>query len=255
MSTLRAEWIKLWSVRSTAIVLAGAALLTFGLAVAEPLSTVGSWDTLTPADRAAFDAVGSSFSGLVFAQLAFGVLGVLAVTAEHATGTITATLTATPRRGVVFAAKAGVVGGTALVVGELLAFGAFLVGQALLHRRRLDVGLGDPGVLRAVASAGLYLFVIAMLGLGLGALLRHGAGALGALFGLVFLAYGAARGLEGWSYLPGRLLLSNAADVVAQVHAVAAKPRLPSLPLAYADLAGYLVLALALGAWRARRDS
>lgn len=92
-------------------------------------------------------------------------------------------------------------------------------------------------------------------GFGLGALLRHPAAATSALFAVVFLAYGVARAVEGWSYLPSRLLLSNADDVVAQVHAVAAKPRLPSLELAYLDLALYCTVALGLGAWRSTRDT
>lgn len=252
---LRAEWIKLWSMRSTGLALCCAALLGVGLGLADTFGTVGSWDTMASSDRAAFDAVGSALSGFTFGQLAFGVLGVLAVSTEYGTGGIVATLTGTPRRGVVFVAKAVVLGGITLVAGQVLAFGTFLLGQAVLARRDLDVNLGGPGVLRAVASAGLYLFVIAMVGLGLGAFVRHSAGAIAALIGLVFLAYGAARAVESWSYLPSRLLLSNAGDVVAQVHAVAAKPRLPSLGLAYADLAMYLALTLGLGAWRALRDS
>jgi ABC-2 type transport system permease protein len=154
-----------------------------------------------------------------------------------------------------FAAKAGTAFGVALVVGEALAFSSYLLGQAVLHGKHLDVGLGAPGVLRSVASAGLYLCVVTMVGFGLGALLRHPAGATAALIAVVFLAYGAARAVENWSYLPSRLLLSNAGDVVAQVHAVAAKPRLPSLGLAYLDLALYLTAALGLGVWRSTRDT
>jgi len=64
------------------------------------------------------------------------------------------------------------------------------------------------------------------------------------------------RALESWSYLPEKLVLSNAADVLGQVHAVAVKaPRLPTLGLAYLDLLLYLVVALGLGAWRINRDS
>jgi ABC-2 type transport system permease protein len=255
MNVLRAEWIKLWSVRSTGLALGCAALFAIGLGLSDTLGTVRAWDTMAGPDRAAFDAVGSSLSGLTFGQLAFGVLGVLAASSEYAMNGILATLTATPRRGVVFAAKVVVLGGTTLVAGLALAFGSFFLGQAVLTRRQLDAHLGDPGVLRAVASAGLCLFVVALVGLGLGALIRHTAGAIAALIGLVFLAYGAARAVEGWSYLPSRLLLSNAEDVVAQVHAAALKPRLPSLTLAYVDLALYLVVILGLGAWRARRDS
>jgi ABC-2 type transport system permease protein len=251
---VRAEWIKLWSVRSTWLTLGCAVSLAIGLGLIDTVSATRSWDTMGPADRAAFDAVGSAFAGLTFGQLAIGVLGVLAVTGEYASGTIVPTLTATPRRGTAFLAKALVTGGVTLVLGQALAFATFLLGQAVLDRHNLGTGLGDAGVLRAVSSAGLYLFVIAMVGFGLGAVLRHNAAAIAALFGAVFLAYGVARALEGWSYLPSRLLLSNAGDVLGQVHATAPKPRLPSLRMAYLDLALYLALALGLGAWRASRD-
>jgi hypothetical protein len=254
MRALRAEWIKLWSVRSTWLAFGVAVAFTVGLGLSDTVSTVRHWDTLPAADRAGFDALGSAFAGLTFAQLALGVLGVLAASSEYSSGTIIATLTAQPRRGAVFAAKAGTVFFVALAAGEALAFGSYLLGQAVLHSKHLDVGLGSPGVLRAVTSAGLYLCVVTMVGLGLGTLLRHPAGAVGALIAVVFLAYGAAKAVEGWSYLPSRLLLSNAGDVVAQVHAVAAKPRLPSLGVAYLDLALYLAAALGLGAWRSTRD-
>ena len=255
MKALHAEWIKLWSVRSTWIALGIAVAFAVGLGLADTISTVHGWDTVPAADRAGFDPLGSAFAGLTFAQLALGVLGVLAVTAEYSSGTIIATLTAQPRRGAAFTAKAGTVFGVAILVGQALAFGSFLLGQAVLHGRQLDIGLGAPGVLRSVTSAGLYLGVVTMVGFGLGALLRHPAAATAALFAVVFLAYGAAKAVEGWSYLPSKLLLSNAGDVVAQVHAVAAKPRLPSLGLAYLDLALYLAAALGLGAWRSARDA
>ncbi|BCJ47613.1 ABC transporter permease [Actinoplanes ianthinogenes] len=254
MRAVRAEWSKLWSVRSTWITLGAAVALTVGLGLADTISTVRGWATVPAADRAAFDPLGSAFAGLTFAQLAFGVLGVLAVTSEYSSGTIVAALTAQPRRAVLFAAKAATVFGVSLIAGEALAFGSYLLGQAVLHGEHLDVGLGAPGVLRSVAGAGLYLCVVTMVGLGLGAFLRHPAGATSALIAVVFLAYGAAKAVEGWSYLPSRLLLSNAGDVVAQVHAVAAKPRLPSLGLAYLDLAMYLAVAVGLGLWRSTRD-
>lgn len=255
MRALHAEWIKLWSVRSTWITLGAAVVFTVGLGLADTVGAVRAWDTMPAADRATFDPLGSAFGGLTFAQLALGVLGVLAVTSQYSSGTIIAALTAQPRRGVAYAAKAGTVSGVALLAGQVLAFGSFLLGQAVLHGEHLNVGLGEPGVLRAVTGAGLYLAVVTMVGFGLGALLRHPAAATAALFAVVFLAYGAAKAVEGWSYLPSRLLLSNAGDVVAQLHAVAAKPRLPSLTLAYLDLALYLTVALGLGGWRSTRDA
>ncbi|MEV6850670.1 hypothetical protein [Actinoplanes sp. NPDC051411] len=240
--------------RPTWVALGVAVVFTVGLGLADTVSTVRGWESMPVADRAAFDPLGSAFAGLTFAQLALGVLGVLAATSEYSSGTIVATLTAQPRRAAAFAGKAGTILGVSLLIGQALAFGSYLLGQAVLHGQHLDVGLGAPGVLRSVTGAGLYLCVVTMVGLGLGMLLRHPAAATAALIAVVFLAYGAAKAVEGWSYLPSRLLLSNAGDVVAQVHAVAAKPRLPSLGLAYLDLALYLTAALALGAWRSTRD-
>lgn len=255
MRALHAEWIKLWSVRSTWITLGAAVVFTVGLGLADTIGAVRGWDAMPATERAAFDPLGSAFGGLTFAQLALGVLGVLAVTSEYSSGTIIAALTAQPRRAAAYAAKAGTVFGVALLVGQSLAFGSYLLGQAVLHGKHLDAGLGGPGVLRAVTGAGLYLSVVTMVGFGLGALLRHPAAATAALFAVVFLAYGAAKAVEGWSYLPSRLLLSNAGDVLAQLHAVAARPRLPSLTLAYLDLALYFTVTLGLGAWRSTRDT
>jgi hypothetical protein len=254
MRAVRAELIKLWSIRSTWLALAVAVAPAFGMDLASTVGAVRGWDTMPAADRAAFDPLAAAFAGLTLAQLSLGVLGVVAVTSEYSSGTIIATLTAQPRRATAFAAKAGTLCAVALACGQVLSFGSFLLGQAVLHGRHLDVGLGAPGVLRSVIGAGLYLCVVTMVGFGLGALLRHPAGATAALIAVVFLAYGAAKAVESWSYLPSRLLLSNAGDVVAQVHAVAARPRLPSLGLAYLDLALYLTVALGAGAWRSTRD-
>lgn len=255
MRALHAEWIKLWSVRSTWVAVGVAAACAFGLGLLDTVSTVRGWETMSTAERAGFDPLASAFTGLTFTQLALGVLGVLVGTSEYSSGTIIATLTAQPRRTTAFTAQAGVLAVVALIVGEALAFGSYLLGQTVLHSQHLDVGLGAPGVLRSVASAGLYLCVVTMVGYGLGALLRHPAAAVAAMIAVVFLAYGAARAVEGWSYLPSQLLLSNAGDVVSQVHATAAKPRLPSLALAYLDLALYFTAALGLGAWRSTRDT
>ena len=254
-AVLHAEWIKLRSLRSTYLTMLCAIGLGAGLGFLDTASVAHHWATMNAQDRAAFDPVGDSFTGLVFAQLAFGVLGVLTISTEHGTGMIRTTLAATPRRGLLFTAKALVVGGVAVVLGEAFAFGTFLLGQAVLAPGHLDVSLTDPGVLRAVASAGLYLCVVALVGYGVGAFLRHTAGAIAVMFSVIFLAWPAARALESWSFLPDKLVLSNAADVLGQVHALAVKPRLPSLGLAYLDLLLYLVVALGLGAWRAGRDA
>jgi ABC-2 type transport system permease protein len=252
---LRSEWIKLRSVRSTYV----AMLVALGLGIADSILTTAaitrSWPTMSAADRMAFDPVGACLEGLSFGVLAFGVLGVLAISTEYGSGLIRCTLTAVPRRRTVFAAKAAVLGVLTVALGELFAFASFFVGQAVLTRADLAVSLADPGVFRALAGAGLYLGAVALIGLGLGGLLRHSAGAIASMFAVTFLAYGVGRALESWSYVPSRLVLTNAADVVAQTHAWAARPRLPSLALAYLDLGLYVAVFLLAGAWRASRDA
>ena len=250
-----AEWIKLRSLRSTYVIMVCSVMLGLGLGFIDTTSVAHHWASMSTTDRAGFDPVGDSFTGLVFAQLAFGVLGVLAISSEYATGMIRTTFTAVPRRGAVFAAKAVVVGTVTLVLGELFAFSAFFLGQWNLRAGDLEVSLAHPGVLRAVASAGLYLSVVAVVGFGVGAALRHTAGSIAVMFSVIFLAWPVARSVETWSFLPDRIVLSNAADVIAQLHVTTIKPRLPSLGFAYADLALYLAVALTLGAWRATRDA
>ncbi|MEV0408230.1 ABC transporter permease [Actinoallomurus sp. NPDC050550] len=250
------EWIKLRSVRSTYLTMLGAILFAVVLGMFNTSSVASNWATMTAQDRASFDAVGDSLAGFQLGELAFGVLGVLAISSEYGTGMIRATLTAVPRRGTVFAAKALVVGAITLVLGELFVFATFFLGQLMLSGKHLDVSLADPGVLRTLASSGLYLLVVTMVGFGLGAIIRHSTGAVAALFGLVWLVYPVGRALESWSYVPDRLLLTNAANVLGQVNTPVgnAALRVPSLGLAYLNLAMYLIVFLGLGAWRVSQD-
>ncbi len=257
-STVHAEWLKLSSLRSFALVLAVAVVMGLGLGLLDLASVVHHWASMTAADRAGFDPVGESFSGFQYSELALGALGVLAITSEYATGTIAVTLTATPQRSRVYAAKALVLGAVILVVAEACAFTAFLSGQRVLATRDLDVGLTDPHVLRAVICAGLYLATVTLVGFGLGAVLRHTAGGMAAMFGLVFLSWPVARAVEGFSHLPDRLLLVNIGDAITATRAAPPGPladRIPTLGQAGAYLALYLVVFVALGAWRCARDA
>ncbi|MEV6448184.1 ABC transporter permease [Amycolatopsis sp. NPDC051716] len=193
---LAAEWTKLRSLRSTPLILAVAAAATLSLAVFQARSAVRSWDTWGPRARTEFDPVFGTFTGFQPAQFAFGLLGVLAVTAEYGTGTIRATFAATPRRGRVVAAKLLVIGAIAAVAGELLAFLTFFTGQAALAARHLDVGLGDPNVLRAVLGQGFYIGTVALLGAAIGMIVRHTAGATAVVVGLLFLSVIVLKGIS-----------------------------------------------------------
>jgi hypothetical protein len=184
---VRSEWTKLRSVRSTYWTLLVTALATVGIAAVATAIYAHNWPTASPLERATFNATSFSLTGVFLAQLAVGVLGILTITSEYSTGSIRSTFAAVPQRRTVLAAKATVFGAVTLVISVVSAFGAFFVGQALLSSQGIQASIGDPGVLRAVLGAGVYLGVLGLFALGLGTLIRHGAGAIAALFGIVFV--------------------------------------------------------------------
>jgi ABC-2 type transport system permease protein len=112
-------------------------------------------------------------------------------------------------------------------------------------------------VLRAVSCAGLYMSAVTMVGFGLGAVIRHTAGAMAAMVALVFLAWPAARAVESFTSLPDRMLLVNAADALTAIQPAsgAHAERIPSFGFACLDLVFYLSVFLGLAAWRIGRDA
>jgi hypothetical protein len=248
----RMEWRKLRTVRSTWYIAAAFAVSLVALAMVA-LSHEG-YAQMSAADRASFDPTHDSFIGLVLDQLLTGSLGVLAITSEFSSGMIRATFAAMPRRPLVLAAKGAVLGAFTLAVGEVSAFAAFLAGQAVLKAPAPHAALGQPGVLRAVLMAGAYPALIAVIGLGIGALVRHTAGALCSLVGVLFvlplLFTGFSPSIQNASqnFLPHPM-----------ANAMTAVIRLPdTLPpgLLFGLLCAYAVGALAVGAWAlTRRDA
>jgi ABC-2 type transport system permease protein len=205
---LASEWTKLRSVRSLVLIVLAAAAATVAVGAITATDVVTYWDQASAVQRAGFDPVWVSLTGLVLTQFVFGVLGVLTISTEYATGTIRTTLTAMPRRWTVLAAKATALATAALLVGEAIAFAAFFAGQATLSSRGLDASLGHAGVLRALFGAAFFLCVMALIGLGLGVIIRHTAGAVSALFGLVFLLPPVVQALPApWDTRIGRYLL------------------------------------------------
>jgi ABC-2 type transport system permease protein len=184
---LRSEWTRLRTVRSTYWTLVGAAVAMIGLSAIVCSVEIAQFDKLTVADKATFNPVTFSLVGGGLGQLGIGVLGVLIITNEYASGMIRTTFAATPQRLTVLAAKATVFGIVTFFVTTLSAFGAFFVGQAILSRKDFGVSIGAPGAVRSVVGAGLYLAVLGLLALGLGTLIRKTAGAIAALFGVLFI--------------------------------------------------------------------
>jgi hypothetical protein len=173
LGVVRSEWTKLRSLRSTVWTVLVALALMVGIGVA--LAWVSADQYATPADGRphGFEAVSVSLNGVALAQLAIGVLGVLAVSAEYGTGMIRATLTVVPSRLPVLWAKLLVFPAVVLPLALAGSVASFLVGQAVLIRSDLGVGFGAPGAVRSVVGAALYLTVAGLIGITLGALVRN----------------------------------------------------------------------------------
>jgi hypothetical protein len=181
---VRSERCKLWSVCSTQWTLLAAVVFNIGLAALLALFLPGQ---LSAHDKATLDSTRVSLGGMHLSQIAFGLLGVLAITSEYTTGMIRTSFSAVPQRRLMLAAKTIVFVATAATVGVFASFAAYFVFQALLSGDAMKTSLADPGVLRAVFGGGLYLTVLGLLGLGLGAIIRSSAGAVASLFGLLFV--------------------------------------------------------------------
>jgi hypothetical protein len=184
---LRSEWTKMVSVRSTIWSLIATAVLTLAICVLATGTEAGRWAHTNAGNRLAFDPTSLSLAGFLFGQLSIGVLGVLMVSAEYSTGTIRATFGAIPNRLLVLAAKVTVFSAVAFVLGEILSFASFYIGQAILSGSTPTAVLSQPGVLRAVIGGGLFLTVLGLFALGLGTIIRHSAGAITTFVGLFFV--------------------------------------------------------------------
>lgn len=196
----RAEWTKLRSVPSTwwAVVSAVGTTVGLGLLVCSAVSTSGGGPACAPGAPGCGDedVVMNSLAGAYAGQIAFVALGVLASTSEYASGMIRTTFLASPGRGSVLISKAAVVAGVAMAVGVAAAAASFLLGQPILHGNGFEPGQGYPLVslsdgatIRAVAGTGLYLATMALLGLGVGMVVRRSAAAISVTLALLFVPF------------------------------------------------------------------
>lgn len=186
---LKSEWVRLRSVRSTWITLFSTAVLIVGLAALSCALRASHWPPPNPAEFADFDPIlQSTGPGTFLAQLVVGVLGVLVVTGEYSSGMIRATITSVPRRIPVLVARALLFAGFTFVVLFSFVLAGFLLGQQLLSSKHIETTLGGPNALRCVVGSALYVVGIGLLGMGIGWLLRHTAGAISTLFGLLLIA-------------------------------------------------------------------
>lgn len=252
---VRMEWHKLRTIRSTWWTLLVFAAGMIGLAILVLSQNSAHWAHMSAADRATFDPTNNGFTGLAIGQLAIGVLAVLTITSEFSSGMIRATFAAVPRRPLVLAAKAGVLAAVTLVAGEILAFAAFTLGQAMVKSPAPHATLGQPGVLRAVLMAGAYPLLVGLIALGVGAIIRHTAGAISAVVGILFvlplliIPMGTSIQNSVEKFLPMQIAANSLTTVKPVAHSL-------SPGVGFALLCGYAVAALAAGGWAlARRDA
>src|SRR5580700_9360491 len=187
--TLASEFTKIRSVRSTYWTLLVLLVVSVGIGAAISAGTAASWPHMAPADRASFDPTQASVAGLFYlGQLVIVVFGAMTLTAEYSTGMIRTSLTAMPRRTVVYAAKATIFAIVALVVTFVAAFISFFLGQLLLSSTHDTATLSQPNVLRAVVGSALYVTLCGLFAFAVGAILRHTA-VIGVLFVVPILAH------------------------------------------------------------------
>jgi ABC-2 type transport system permease protein len=245
----RMEWIKLRSLRSTWWTLALTAGGAAGIAFAVGVNT----------RNAAGDLTNNALAGVTVGLLLAGVLGVLVMTSEYTSGMIRATLAAVPNRPLLLAAKAAVFGAVALAIGEAASFVSFFAGGAMLRHGIAAPTLAQPGVLRAVVLSGASFCLIGLLGIGLGAIIRHTAAAIAVLVGGVYVLAqmigAAAHALA--AYMP-ILIVGNSIGTTKPVCG-AHVPQCPHFLSAWAGLGVlclYSAVALGVGGWLlARRDA
>jgi len=182
------EWTKLRSLRSTRWSLLVGSLLAVGLPLLFATVISNRWSHLSPHERAHRHPLDVALAGVTIAQLAIGVLGVLVITGEYSTGMIRSTMIAVPRRLPVLWAKAGVyaVVTFALMLPAVLL--AFLGSQAILRNHHiLQLSFTHPGVPRTVIGGAVYLMLVGVFCLGLGAIVRNTAGGIAVFAAIMFV--------------------------------------------------------------------
>jgi ABC-2 type transport system permease protein len=188
---LASEWIKLWTLRSTfwccliVIVLAVGVGLLLATVQAPHVSGVPTVTQTSAMQQAS--AVRDATIGTQFGELIFSVLGVLVIAGEYGTGMIRSTLTAEPKRIPSLVAKAIVLGVTTLVIGLVACFGTALVIFPLLPGIGVHPDFGDAKLLRALVGGAVYVALISLMALSIGAIIRNTAGGIAAALGVILV--------------------------------------------------------------------
>jgi ABC-2 type transport system permease protein len=252
---IASEFTKIRSVRSTYWTLAALLVVSIGIGAAITGGTAASFSH-NPANKAGFDAAQTSLAAFFeIGQLIIAVIAALAITSEYSTGMIRTSLTAQPRRGTVYAAKAIVLTSLVLIVSLVTSFISFFVGQALLSSSGVSAslfhsvtipqnanvtcppGTGGGGgglppgckvvfsgidvispttVLLAIIGCALFVTLVAIIAFGVGAIVRHTAAAIAIVIAALFIIPVLEHALpDNWHFDIMRFLPDAANQVVS----------------------------------------
>ncbi|MEU4093275.1 ABC transporter permease [Streptomyces sp. NPDC026673] len=246
---LAAEWLKMWSLRSTPWVYLVTALAVIGFNVGQAYDIYHYWTERNAGSAREYVRDGlpvqvafTANAGNVLA-LATVAIGIVAITGEYSTGQIRTTFTAVPARRSVMAAKAAVMTGVMTVFGAVVAFVSFFATQAILDLRDVGVPLSHPNALRAVIASALLAPVCALVGMGIGALLRHAGTSIVAGVAVVLLLPFFFSNDHHWSAVIAHILPMSAWNRLMEI------PFTPQIPYPWTFTGAWLVYAAwALGA-------
>src|SRR5580658_2111625 len=262
---IASEFTKIRSVRSTYWTLAALLIVSVGIGAAITGGAAANFSH-NLANKAGFDATQTSLGAFFeIGQLVIAVIAALAITSEYSTGMIRTSLTAQPRRGTVYAAKAIVLTSLTLIVSMITSFIAFFLGQALLSGTGVSAslfhsvtipqnanvncpqGAGGGGplppgckvvfsgtdvispstVLMAIIGCALFVTLVALIAFGVGALVRHTAGAIAIVIAALFIIPVLEQALpSNWRWDIMRFLPDAANQVVSVTIASNGNPHL-----------------------------
>lgn len=185
---LLSEWTKLRSVRSTKWSLGVGLLLTIAFPVIVAFATRAHWGSMSPSDRAGRHPLDIALVGVNVAQLAIAVLGVLLISAEYSTGSIRSTFTAVPKRLPVLWAKTIDYAIVTFVLMVPTVLATFFATQAIFHTiPQLQISFTQAGVARSVFGGALYVALVGIFALAIGAIVRNTAGGIAAFAAIFFV--------------------------------------------------------------------
>ena len=182
------EWTKFFSLRSTRWSLLVGMLLTVAFPIIFAYITESRWATTSVHERATRHPLDIALAGVNVAQLAIAVLGVLVISGEYSTGMIRSTFTAVPKRLPVLWAKLGIFSAVSFVLMVPAVLIAFFTSQAILDRKHiLQLAFSSPGVPRVLIGGALYVMLVGIFALGIGAIVRNTAGGISTFVGIFFV--------------------------------------------------------------------